>query len=100
MIVIRNLHYWCAFAHQKGDGRVQCTTENTGSTGYNGTAPVTTTTTPRTTTVAEITTTERDESELKCEEEKCDWQEAGEAQKEIHVVLKIIVLIKIVAIYF
>ncbi len=66
-----------------------CTTQNTGTTGHNGSEPVTTTT---------IRTTTNSDNNLKCEGDKCDWQDAGESQKEVHVILKIVLLIKFLTI--
>ncbi len=89
---------WCVFLEHP-----DCTTQNTGSTGHAGEDPVTTTTTARITsstyqTGESTTTDETDEGNLMCEDSECGWQEAGEAQKEIHVILMMIILIKILTI--
>lgn len=76
----------------------ECTTENTGTTGHNGSDPVTTTTTTtaRSTTRRRRTTTDRnvDESKLMCKG-NCGWQDAGANQKEIHVILQMMTLIQL-----
>ena len=96
---------WCVFKVPESinDGPNTdrgCTTNNTGTTGYEGPEPVTTTTAKSTTSRGRRTTKGRDDSNLKCVGDKCGWQDAGVTRKEIHEIFKIIILIKLLTLCF
>lgn len=75
---------WCVYTLEQSDNDVVCTTQNTGSTGHNGTEePVSTTTTTGTIM----------DNELACKD-ICEWQDAGESRKEINVILKMVIELK------